>query len=49
MEYFLSELYGEDVNDALCGTDSKAKDDKSGLSLKEKNHNLPEICIEIDM
>ena len=40
MESFLKELYE---------SDTKAEEQGKIISLKEKNHNVPEICIEIDM
>lgn len=49
MEYFLNELFGAEVKVPSSGADAKTKEEISDLSLKEKNHNLPEVCIEIDM
>lgn len=45
MEAFLKELYGSDYRNKI----EDSKNTNSKLDLKEKMHNVPEICIEIDM
>lgn len=49
MEYFLNELYGSDVSTAESSNQNSDLGESNELALKEKKHNLPEICIEIDM
>lgn len=44
MEMFLKELYTSDYRNQI-----EEEKQKTDLDLKEKMHNVPEICIEIDM
>ena len=41
---FLKELYTSDYRNQI-----EEDNQKTDLDLKEKMHNIPEICIEIDM
>lgn len=54
MEYFLNELYGSEVQNHQQKSNqyrdrSNERLNEAVISLSEKKHNLPEICIEIDM
>ena len=52
MEYFLNELYGSEVHNQRSHQHRDKSNDRGNeavVSLQEKKHNLPEICIEIDM
>ena len=51
LEYFLNEMYADEIEDNSFKRERRGSDNykSSSVALREVKHNLPEICIEINV